>query len=206
MLLGSMAAALAFGGVVVASGPVGAVTKPTITATGNASCQITGKVKIDPPLTNQNTQPSVITGKIKGTCTGSTEQGVTPTKVKIGLTYQSNSPGTCNGLANPSVDPFTATLTWKASGGKINSTTATLNGFVLTGVPDFGFDLPNPNGPSPQSSATGSYAGTNNGHAHAHIDVPDTTRCDPQTVNGKTKPAKGIKKIAILPGSTFTIG
>jgi hypothetical protein len=206
MLLGSMAAALAFGGVVVASGPAGAAPKPIITATGNATCSITGKVKIDPPLTNQNTQPSNIVGKLKGTCTGSTEQGVTPTKVKIALSYNTGNPGTCNGLATPSTDPFTASLTWKASGGKINPSSATLKGFVLATVPNFGFDLPNPNSPSPRSTVTGSYAGTNNASAHAHIDVPDTSKCDPTTKpNGQTKPAKGIKKIAILEGSTFTI-
>jgi hypothetical protein len=206
ILLASMAAALACGGAVAIADPAGAAPKPVITAMGNATCQITGKVKIAPPLTNQNTVPSNITGKLKGTCTGSTEQGVTPTKVKIGLSYQSTSPGTCNGLATPSTDPFTASVTWKASGGKINPTTATLKGFVLTGVPNFGFDLPNPNAASPRSTATGSYAGQNNASAHAHIDVPDSTKCDPTTTNGKTKPAKGIKKITILPGSTFTIG
>ena len=145
--------------------------------------------------------PSSVTGKLKGTCTGTTESGVSPAKVKVGIVYHGTGPGTCNGLATPSTDPFTLSLTWKGNGGKINPTTATLKGFVLTGVPNFGFDLPNPNSPSPQSTATGSYAGTNNGHAHAHIDVPDTSKCDSQ--NGK--PAKGIKKIAILPGSSFTI-
>jgi hypothetical protein len=203
--LSALAGVLAFGGIVVMSSPAGAA-KPTITATGNVTCQITGKVKLDPPLTNASTVPSHVTGKLKGSCTGSTEQGVTPVKVKITVDSQGTEPGTCSGLAQGSVNPFNFNLTWKGSGGKINPTTATMKGFVVTAVPNFGFDLPNPAASAPQSSATGSYAGTNNGSAHAHIDVPDTSKCDATTKNGKTKPAKGIKKIAILPGSSFTIG
>jgi hypothetical protein len=204
IVLATSAAMLALGGVAVMADTAGAA-KPTITATGSVSCDITGKVKIDPPLRNTNTAPSNVTGKLKGVCSGTTEQGVTPTKVKIGLTYTGSSAGTCNGLASGSTDPFSVSLTWKGSGGKINPSTATLKGFQVTAVPNFGFDLPNSSSSNPQSTVTGSYAGTNNSHAHAHIDVPDTSKCDPTTKNGKTKPAKGIKKIAILPGSTFTI-
>jgi hypothetical protein len=202
--LAATSAALALGGIATMSSPVSAA-KPTITAQGSVNCSITGKVKISPPLTNTNTVPSNITGKLKGDCTGTTEQGVTPAKVKIGITYRGSGPGTCNGLAQPGVDPFTMSLTWKGAGGKINPSTATLKGFVLTGVPNFGFDLPNPNAPSPRTTVTGSYAGTNTASAHAHIDVPDTSVCDPTTKNGKTKPPKGIKKIVILPGSTLSI-
>jgi hypothetical protein len=205
IVLSATAAALALSGVVVMSGPAGAA-KPTITATGNANCSISGKIKIVPPLTDTNTVPSHITGKLKGTCTGSTEQGVTPNKVKIGITYTTDGPGTCGGLAQPGEAPFAVSLSWKGDGGKINPSTASLKGFVLTGVPNFGFNLPNPNAPSPRSTVTGSYAGTNNASAHAHIDVPDTSVCANQTKsNGKVKAAKGIKKIVILPGSTLTI-
>ena len=130
---------------------------------------------------------------------------MSPTAVKVLITQHGTKPGTCNGLAQPNTDPFTLSLSWKGSGGHINPSTATLKGFVLTGTPNFGFDLPNPSASPPQSTVSGSYAGTNNSHAHAHIDVPDTSKCDPTTKNGKTKPAKGIKKIAILPGSNFTI-
>jgi hypothetical protein len=200
--LAAVAAGLALGSLAVVAGPAGAA-KPTITATGNVNCSISGKIKINPPLTNVNTQQSVITGKLKGTCTGSTEQGVTPAKVKITVNYTTSGPGTCNGLATPGVDPFSFDLAWKGSGGKINPSHATLKGFVLTGVPNFGFDLPNPNAPNPKTTVTGSYAGTNTASSHAHIDVPDTSVCDPQPP--KNKAPKGIKKIAILPGSTLTI-
>jgi hypothetical protein len=196
------AAGLAVGWGVVSALPAGAA-KPTITATGNVQCSISGKVKISPPLTNVNTSPSTVSGKLKGACTGSTESGVTPTKVKIGISLTTSNPGTCNGLAEPGEDPFNATLTWKGSGGKINPSTAVFKGFVVSAVPNFGFDLPNPNAASPRSTVTGSYAGTNNASSHAHIDVPDTSVCDPQPP--KNKPPKGIKKIAILPGSTLTI-
>jgi hypothetical protein len=205
IVLATTCAALAVAGVTVLSSPASAAPKPTITATGNVNCNIEGKVKISPPLSDTNQSPSTITGKLKGTCTGSTEQGVTPNKVKIALTYTTSGPGTCGGLAEPGVDPFNIGLTWKAAGGKINPSTAVLKGFVLTGVPNFGFDIPNPNAPSPRATVTGSYAGTNNANAHAHIDLPDTSLCSPTTKNGKTKPAKGIKKIVVKPGSTFTI-
>jgi hypothetical protein len=199
------AAALALGGITVFSDTAGAA-KPTITATGSVNCNITGKISISPPLKNTNTTPSTITGKLKGSCSGTTEGGVTPSKVKIGISYQTEGAGTCNGLATPSTAPFQVTLGWKGSGGKINASNAVLKGFVLTGVPNFGFNLPNPNAPSPRSTVTGSYAGSNNASAHAHIDVPDTSVCDNQTKpNGKVKAAKGIKKIVILPGSTLAI-
>jgi hypothetical protein len=206
IVLATTAAMLAVGGVAVMADTAGAA-KPTITATGDVSCAIGGKVKIDPPLRNTNTAPSTVTGKLKGTCTGTTQQGVTPTKVKMALTYAGSGPGTCNGLAEPTEDPFTINLTWKGDGGKINPSTATLKGFVISGVPNFGFDLPNPNAASPQSTVSGSYAGTNNSSAHAHIDVPDTSVCEPTTKpNGQVKAAKGIKKIVIKnPGSSFTI-
>jgi hypothetical protein len=204
IVLASTAAALALGGVAVLSEPAGAA-KPTITATGSVDCAISGKIKINPPLRNTNTVPSTVTGKLKGTCTGTNEQGVTPAKVKIGITYNGSGPGTCNGLATPSSDPFRVSLTWKGTNGKINPSTAVLKGFVLTGTPSFGFNLPNPAATPPQSTVSGSYAGVNNAHAFASIDVPDTSLCEPTTKNGKTKPAKGIKKIVVKPGSTLSI-
>jgi hypothetical protein len=198
------ATALSVVGVAVLSGPAGAA-KPTITATGSVNCAISGKVKITPPLSDTNTSPSTIEGKLKGDCSGTNEGGVTPTKVKIRLTYTTSGPGTCGGLAQPGVDPFNIGLEWKASGGKILPSTAVMKGFVLTGIPNFGFDIPNPNAPNPRSTVTGSYAGSNNANAHAHIDLPDTSLCSPTTKNGKTKPPKGIKKLTIKPGSTLSI-
>src|SRR3954449_10697000 len=100
ILLAVLSAGLVVGGAVAAP-EMASAAKPTITANGNANCSITGKVKISPPLTNQNTVPSNITGKLKGTCTGSTESGVTPTGVKISISYAGTQPGTCNGLASP---------------------------------------------------------------------------------------------------------
>jgi hypothetical protein len=129
---------------------------------------------------------------------------VTPTAVKIGLSLTTAGAATCNGLATPTNDPFSLTLNWKGAGGHINPSTATLKGFVVTGVPNFGFDLPNPGAPNPKTTVTGSYAGTNTASSHAHINVPDTSVCDPGPPP-KNKPAKGIKKIAILPGSTLTL-
>ncbi len=199
--IGATAAALALGGLAMVASPAFAA-KPTITATGSANCSITGKLKIDPPLRNTNTAPSTVTGKLKGVCSGSTESGVSPVKIKIGVVQHGTNAGTCNALATGNTDPFTLSVMWKGSGGHINPSTATVKGFELTGTPNFGFNLPNSTSPNPQSSVTGSYAGTNNVTAHAHIAVPDTSVCNPTTKNGKTKPAKGIKKIAILPGSS----
>jgi hypothetical protein len=205
IVLAATAAMLALGGVAVMSETAGAA-KPTITATGSVNCNIEGKVKINPPLRNSNTTPSTVTGKIKGLCTGTTEQGVTPAKLKAALTYTGSGPGTCNGLAQPSSDPFNVNMKWKGTGGKINESNAVFKGFVLTGTPSFGFRLPNPASTPPQSTVSGSYAGTNNAEAFASIDIPDTSLCEPTTKpNGKVKPAKGIKKIVVKPGSTLSI-
>ena len=82
--LAGVTAALALGGIAVAAGPAGAAAKPPIfNATGTLHCSITGKVKINPPLTNANTLPSTTTAKLKGTCSGTTGNPVvTPSGVK----------------------------------------------------------------------------------------------------------------------------
>ena len=204
--IGATAASLALSGLAIFAQPAFAA-KPTITATGSATCSITGKLKISPPLTNTNTVPSTVTGKLKGTCTGTTEGGVSPAKIKIGLTQHGTAAGTCNALAAGSTDPFTLAVTWKGSGGHINPSTATVKGFQLSGTPNFGFDLPNSTATVPKTTVTGSYPGVGTVTAHAHIAVPDTSVCNATTKsNGTVKAAKGIKKIAILPGSAIHFG
>jgi hypothetical protein len=191
------AAGLALGGLVFIASPAGAA-KPTITATGSATCQITGKLKIAPPLTNTNTSVNTTTGKLKGTCTGSTEQGVTPNKVKATLTSTTADPGTCTSLVDPAphTDPFVVHLSWKASGGKINPSNVTFPGYAVEGV---NFALHN-------GTSVGSYAGTGTAEA---IGIPDVAKladslatCNPTVKpNGKVKPPKGVKKITIVSGT-----
>jgi hypothetical protein len=192
--LAATTAALALGGVAVAAGPAAAAAGPTITAVGSVNCNISGKVKISPALTNANTLPSTTTAKIKGSCTGTTESGVTPTSVKSVVTSTGTTPGTCTGLLTPSTAPFTAGNTWKASGGKINPSTVVFPGFAPNGG---GFALT-------LGTTTGSYAGFQNATAQANVDLAliagqIATGCDPQPP--KFKAAKGIKKITILSGT-----
>jgi hypothetical protein len=193
------ATAVALGGVAVASGTAFAA-KPTITATGNASCSISGKLKISPPLTNVNTAPSLTSGKLKGTCTGSSEVGqtskgpvnVTPTAAKAALSIQGTDAGTCTGLTAP--EPGGAnvnvTIAWKASGGKINPTNISFPAYTVNGIT---FVLSG-------GTATGSYASNN----ASGTGVPDIgalaaalATCDP---NEKGK-VKGVKKITLTSGS-----
>jgi hypothetical protein len=194
------AAGLALGGLVLVAGPAGAA-KPTITATGNVTCNITGKIKISPPLTNVNTSVNTTQAKLKGTCTGSTEQGVTPNKAKGLLTSTTAEPGTCSSFtdATPGTDPFLLDVTWKASGGKINPSNIIFPGYEVEGA---NFALHD-------GDAAGSYAGTDNVDA---VGVPDILKladalatCDPTVKpNGKVKAPKGIKKITIVSG-TLTV-
>jgi hypothetical protein len=191
--MAAIAVGVAFGGIAMVAGPASA-GKPTITATGNVSCSgLNGKVKINPPLTNANTQPSTITAKIKATCTGSTETGVTPSAAKGSVLSVGTSPGTCSGLTQPGTTPFGVDLKWKGTGGKINPSHVTFPNVTPAGI---GFDLNN-------GDTSGSYAGNDNADAHANIDIPDFAACDPGPPP-KNKPAKGIKKLTITSG-TLTI-
>ena len=197
------ATAVALGGVAIASGSAFAA-KPTITANGTVSCSVTGKIKINPPLTNINTAPSLTTAKLKGTCTGSTtvvqtDKGpvnVTPTASKAALSSQGTGAGTCTGLTDPegSDAPFVVSIAWKASGGKINPSTLTFAGYTPAGIQ---FSLTD-------GDVTGSYAGTNVASSLATPDIgalaAALATCDP---NEKGK-VKGVKKITILSG-TLTI-
>jgi hypothetical protein len=189
-------AAIALGGLAMTAGVASAAGKPTITATGSVHCTgLVGKVSIKPALTNVNTLPSVTDSKTKATCTGTTEQGVTPTSAKSTTHSVGTSPGTCSGLLLPGTTPFTSITNWKASGGHINPSTTVFPNVTPAGG---GFALLN-------GDVTGSYAGNNNASAQANIDIAAVatalaTKCDP--IPPKNKAPKGIKKIVILSGTT----
>lgn len=196
--IGATATALAFGGLGLVAPSAAAKKPPPFDATGTVNCSIAGKVKIKPALTDNNTLPSTTTAKLKGFCSGTTGNSlVTPSKIKAVAVSVGVDPGTCSALITPGTAPWTVTIKWKASGGKINPSTVTFAGIVPAGI---GFDLSNGN-------TVGSYAGTANADAHANLDPAglDFSKCaDTVKPNGKVKSAKGIKKLVVTSG-TFSI-
>ena len=128
IVLTASAAALALGGIAAVAGPASAGKVALGNATGTVSCNITGKVKISPALSDINTLPSTTTAKTKSrTCTSSGGTiGANPiTKAKGVVTSTGTTPGTCSGLLAPGTSPFTAAITWKAAGATLNPSTIT---------------------------------------------------------------------------------
>src|SRR6478609_4771808 len=120
----AVAVALTFGGLATFAGPAFA-GKPAL---GNATGNVTGKVKIVPPLTNVNTVPSTTTAKIKSTscsATGGTIGAAGITKAKAGVISTGTEPGTCSGVLEPGSTPFTATISWKSGGASLNGSSVT---------------------------------------------------------------------------------
>jgi hypothetical protein len=197
--LGAAAAALAFGGVAVAATGADAAKPPPFAADGTVNCNITGKVKISPALTNNNPLPSTTTAKIKGTCSGTTgNPAVTPSKLKATVSSTGNEPGTCAGLVQSGDSPFGAELAWKASGGSIFPSSVVFPGLepIIANPPGFALN-------DGDIEAGDSYAGNNVADANAFLDAaPDFSLCaDTVKPNGKIKAAKGIKKLTIASGS-----
>lgn len=189
--LGASTLALAMGGLAVIATPAGAAKIPVGNANGHASCAITGKVKFSPALSSTNTLPVTTTAKIKGTCTGDTQNAlVEPVKMKAAVISTGGNP-TCAGLTTPGTADFVADVTWKATGGTMNPSHVVFPGLAPSGL---SFNLGN-------GTTTGSYAGTANATATANIALPDLTRCGPTVVGTKTKPPKGLKKLTITSGT-----
>ncbi len=196
----AVAVALTFGGLATFAGPAFAGKPALNNATGNVTCNIIGKVKIVPPLTNVNTQPSTTTAKIKSTscsATGGTIGQYGITKAKAGVISTGTEPGTCSGVLEPGSTPFTATISWKSGGASLNGSTVT---FANVGPQGDGFDLPS-NGAAGKATSTvgGSFSG-NDAWSHASIDLGQVASqlatCDP---NEKGK-VKGITKITVTGG------
>ena len=190
-------AALALGSIAAFAGPAGAASKvPLGNAHGTLHCSgITAKVKFNPPLANNNTQPSntSIKSKIGGPCSGSLTgaPGAAITKAKGTGTIIGNSPGTCSGLTSDGTAPVNLHTVWKASGATLNVTDSTFNGVGAEGV---GFRLPKATGGT--VTGTGSFSGEPV-EIHAQAALPNLADCNPGA-NGKTK---GIKKLTITSGT-----
>jgi hypothetical protein len=198
----AVAAAVALGGVAAFAGTASA-GKPVLgNATGNVTCGITAKVKINPPLSSVNTSPSTTTGKVKSTsctATGGTIGAYGITKAKGVVSSTGTEPGTCEGVTGVGSTPFTATVTWKSGGAKLNGSTIT---FANSGPSGIGFNLPATGAAGAATSiVTGSFAG-DDAWAHADADPAVITAlttpgiCTPNA-KGKTK---GLKKIGIIGG------
>jgi hypothetical protein len=209
IVLTASAVTLALGGLATFASPAYAGKVALGNATGTATCNILGKVKISPALSDINTLPSTTTAKIKSTtCTssGGTIGAFPITKVKGAATSVGTGPGTCSGLLMAGSSPFTVTLTWKATGATLNPSTVT---YANDGPSGLGFDLPSTGAAgAATSTVTGSFSGEKS-WAHADVDTtpilaaladvgPNATGkgCG---ANSKGK-AKGIKKITITGG------
>jgi hypothetical protein len=213
------AAALALGGLATFASPSGAAKINVGNATGSVDCSGGGKVKIKPGLMNEDgpsvpgytgtprwvVAPALTTAKLKLVCSGTTgNSAVSVTSAKVVATSQGTEPGTCSGLTSGSDTDFTATISWKASGGTINPSTITYSGFEPEGL---GFRLPETGG---TATITGSYAGGTS-EAHAVLaEVPDFSRCDARVTQKPGKPVKvkspkGLKKLVLSPAGTLSV-
>ncbi|MGZ4735378.1 MAG: hypothetical protein ACXVKA_13605 [Acidimicrobiia bacterium] len=209
VVLTASAAALALGSLATFAPPAFAGKVALGNATGTVSCNITGKVKISPALSEINTQPSTTTAKTKSTsCTasGGTIGAHPVTKSKGLATSTGSSPGTCTGLLAAGTSPFSVSVTWKAAGASLNPSSIT---YANDGPSGLGFDLPSTGAAGAATSVvTGSFGGEKS-WAHADIDagpiltaladVGPTATGKGCGANAKGK-AKGIKKITITGG------
>ena len=208
IVLTASAAALALGGLAVTAGPASAGKVALGDASGTVSCNITGKVKISPALSDINTLPSTTTAKTKSTsCTGTPTGSPGPITKSKGLTTSTGTaPGTCSGLLTVGATPFTTAITWKAAGATLNPSAIT---FANVGPSGLGFDLPSTGAAGAGTSIiTGSFAGET-AWSHADIDatpvlaaladVGPTATGKGCGANAKGK-AKGIKKFAVIGG------
>jgi hypothetical protein len=197
-VLTASAAALALGGLAVMAGPASGAKVALGNATGTVTCNITGKVKISPALSDINTLPSTTTAKTKSTSCTSSGGNVSAnpvTKAKGLTTSTGTTPGTCSGLLAAGTSPFSTTITWKATKATLNPSTIT---FANNGPSGLGFDLPSTGAAGAATSiVVGSFGGP---ILAALADVGPTATGKGCGANAKGK-AKGIKKITVIGGT-----
>jgi len=195
------------------SGPAFASTKPppfTGDATGTVTCHPSLSINFATPLTFANTGPDKVslTGSLKNCVTsgGSNVEGV-----KGKLVGSFTATGGCAGIIVGTNSIVSLTITWKgksAGGGKatIGNTSMTLDGATSVTGPGsiVGFEMPNLT--TPTGSVTGSFAGpvTESTTYSSTTSLAAAGLCLPTTKNGKTKAAKGIKKLSVK-GGTITV-
>jgi hypothetical protein len=209
-VLTASAAALALGGLAVMAGPASGAKVALGNATGTVTCNITGKVKISPALSDINTLPSTTTAKTKSTSCTSSGGNVSAnpvTKAKGLTTSTGTTPGTCSGLLAAGTSPFSTTITWKATKATLNPSTIT---FANNGPSGLGFDLPSTGAAGAATSIVVGSFGGEKAWAHADVDsgpilaaladVGPTATGKGCGANAKGK-AKGIKKITVIGGT-----
>jgi hypothetical protein len=137
---------LAVGG--FGAGTAQAAKGPSITATGDAACSGSGKVK----ALGYGASPSFhaqVAAKLKMGCAGSTgNPAVTIKSAKVGGIMIHNGDCTPDG-------PWSFAIVWKAKGGRMTSTNVYFSNSTVTPT---GWTAPGPGG---TATVTGSYAGTN---------------------------------------------
>lgn len=198
--LSATAAALAFGSVVALAGPAGAAVTP-VNASGTANCSVSGKAKINPPLTNAVVLRTITVKATLSGCTGTS--GVTSGKATLTETSASPSNG-CTGLAS-GLNSVSGSIKWKGATKYNLSAISFSNGESTLGA-NIGFRLPS-NGPTPAAGTStfgaGSFAGE---HAVATATLDLNLAGFLAACPGPK--GKGIKKLAftgLLGPSTFNI-
>ena len=185
--------------------PAGAA-KPTITATGSVNCAITGKIKISPPLEeHQHEHRRRSPASSRAPAPAPTRAGVTPTKAKIGITLHGERPRHVRRSRRAERRPVQR----RPGAGRAAAARSTrrrdVKGFVLTGVPNFGFDLPNPN-------ARPALDGDRFVRRHEQrvgctltSTFPDTSVCEPTTQpTARSSRPRASRSSSIKPGSTLS--
>jgi hypothetical protein len=162
--------------------PAGAKPKPVITATGNVSCQGSGKMKAAAGWTG-STFFAAAAAKLTIGCTGSTgNPAVTVKKGKAIATWSSSGANSC-ALSGA----WRVAIGWKGNGGKINPTSMTYSNSQVTGS---GWSFPGSGG---TATVTGSWAST--GESAGSISGPSQSfksLCQAGPPSSPTKPTKSV--------------
>lgn len=185
-----LVAALAVAATGLAVVPAAAVVAPAFNAYGTVRCTMAGTQTIKPGLTATAKANVVESFKAELTCSVGTT-GQSAVTVQTGRIVAKSLPDTlsCSSAFSP---PVSATIRWKATGGKVNPTVITWMGSTNVASPRFGRSYP------AAAAVTGSYA---HGGARAFI-VSDTlgqSACSTKT---------GLKKVTFTGAggaSTFEI-
>ncbi|MGZ4691544.1 MAG: hypothetical protein ACXVKA_07865 [Acidimicrobiia bacterium] len=188
-------------------------------------------VRAIPNTTIAQNGPISTTGKVKSvSCTGSASNGTVTapvTKAKVTLSVDplhpgSTNPATCTALLTnvpPNTAKYVLSVQWTATGAKLVNTTITgagiapsglgfaVTGGTVTGSFATGSSTAQVNvdgatilavtAPAPSSTAT------DTGPCHARLKLKGATATKP--ASARLIPAKGLKKIGVVAGSTFHV-
>ena len=131
-VLGAGALALGVGAAVASGGAVASATPVPVQLSGPIHCAASGLFKFSPKLVNGGTTATAVTLRIKFTgCTGvgTTSGPLTLTGGKFLGTTSTTIANTCGAvLGGTTLPDIAGTVTWKATGGKVVTSSVTVSG------------------------------------------------------------------------------